>query len=302
MTIAPGIHEGVHGCAGGVVAQDAGQGIDEHRLAVRAGSVQEEQGVGTGCPGQAVPRHALQVLLQKQVAAGHVVQERFPLGTVPLWGGRRNLGHAVCTVVRTRDAHLEVHHTTGGVEQEQICVPLLSGGCMAAIGPGHAIDTTHCATGEQLGRQAMRVHFECGLTADGANEVMGHQGLIGLPAATSPYQPLPPSRAIAPLVCIARRERQRQCIIGRPDRGVLRRHGLGSLHAHARPRGNERGHIKALGQCIGSVPAISLVIGRQEHIAGMRTRIQDSLRRRHGVLPAWLVSVGPDQNGFAFKR
>ena len=173
---------------------------------------------------------------------------------------------------------------------------------MTAIRPRHAIDTTHGATGEQLGCEAMRVHLECGLTADGANEVMGHQGLIGLPAATGPHQPLSPGRAIAPLVCIARCERQRQCIIGRPDRGVLRRHGLGSLHAHARPRGNERGHIKALDQSIGSVPAISLVIGWQEHIAGMSARIQDSLRRRHGVLPAWLVSVGPDQNGFTGKR
>ena len=67
-------------------------------------------------------------------------------------------------------------------------------------------------------------------------------------------------------------------------------------------QGQQISAATALDQSIGSVPAISLVIGRQEHIAGMRARIQDSLCRRHGVLPAWLVSVGPDQNGFTGKR
>ena len=133
MTVSPCIHERVHGCARGVVAQDAGQGVHEHRLAVRTGSVQEEQCVGAGCPGQAVTRHALQVLLQEKVAAGHIVQECLPLRAVTPWSGRGNLGHAVSSVVRTRHAHLEIDHTARGVEQEQVRVPFLGGRGMAAI-------------------------------------------------------------------------------------------------------------------------------------------------------------------------
>ena len=45
MPVGARFHEGVHGRVGRVVAKNRGCGYYEHRLAVRARSVQEEQGV-----------------------------------------------------------------------------------------------------------------------------------------------------------------------------------------------------------------------------------------------------------------
>ena len=148
----------------------------------------------------------------------------------------------------------------------------------------------------------MRVHLERSLTTDGTNEVMRHQCLIGLPTATSPYQPFAPGCAISPLIRVSGGERQRQRIVGRPHRGILRCHGLGGLHTHARARRNERVNVKALGQRIGCIPSISLVIRRQEHIARESASVQYRLRRCHRVLPARLIPIRPDQDDLARQR
>ncbi len=51
-----------------IVAEDAGDGIDEGAFAVGAAAVQEEQRMLAGHAGQRVAAHPLQILLQRLVA------------------------------------------------------------------------------------------------------------------------------------------------------------------------------------------------------------------------------------------
>ena len=125
MPVAPRLHESVHGSAGGVVAKDRGQRVHEHRLAVGAGAVQEEQRMSTGRTSQAVADHALQVDLQVLIATGHVIQERAPARAVSTGRGRRQFGHPVRAIVSAQTPCAEIDHATWGVQSEKVRIPLV---------------------------------------------------------------------------------------------------------------------------------------------------------------------------------
>ena len=68
MPIAVGCHEHVHGSDGGIVAHDGCEGVGEDRFAVGARAIKKEQRV-FGCDaGEAIARHAPQIVLELPVA------------------------------------------------------------------------------------------------------------------------------------------------------------------------------------------------------------------------------------------
>jgi len=105
---------------------------------------------------------------------------------------------------------------------------------------------------------------------------------------------------------VAPGEGQRQGIFGAPHRFIRADHRLAGvrnvMHLHTRTVGEEGGHVEALGNRIGRVPSVRSVLGRVENVAGLGTRGQDGLGRLHGVLPARLVAVRPDQYGLTLQR
>ena len=74
--------EGVHRRRRGIVAQHPGEDVQENRLAVAAGAVDEEQGVFPHVAGQAVAGDLLQEALQPLVAEGDLVEEAVPQRSV----------------------------------------------------------------------------------------------------------------------------------------------------------------------------------------------------------------------------
>jgi hypothetical protein len=114
--------------------------VDEHRLAVRACAVQEEQRVLAGYARQAVADHQLQVGHQLGVAACDVGQERAPRRTVALRCGRGHLGHPVIASVRSHAARAQIDHAAWGVERPDVGIPLLGGG--RVLGSERAIFST----------------------------------------------------------------------------------------------------------------------------------------------------------------
>src|SRR5690606_5008073 len=108
-----------------VVPEMREERVPEHRLAVGAGAVEEEQGELLGGPGQAIACEALQVLCILSVALGDLLYEIQPEWTAPL--GRRggDFGHPVGTVVRAHPPGAQIHYTTWGVEQPDVGIPLV---------------------------------------------------------------------------------------------------------------------------------------------------------------------------------
>src|SRR5215831_5105201 len=92
MTISVGGGEGLDRRSAMEVGEDARDGIDECALAVCAGAPEEEQRVLAGRAGERIAAHALQVLLQRPVAAGNAIKEGTPQRTGVLAG--RDCGYA----------------------------------------------------------------------------------------------------------------------------------------------------------------------------------------------------------------
>ena len=119
-----------------VVADDAGDGVEERRLAVGADAVGEEQRVFAGRAGQAIADDPGEVGLEERVAAGDAVEEAMPLRAGATGRDRRHAGQVVFRAMLAALAGAEVDHPARRVEQPRVGVPLVGGGGEAAIGPG----------------------------------------------------------------------------------------------------------------------------------------------------------------------
>ena len=160
MPVGARLHERVHRRVGRVVAQDGGQDVDEHRLAVRAGPVQEEQRVLAGHARQAVADHQLQIGNQFGVAACDIGQECAPRRTVALRCGRGHLGHPIIAPVRSHAARAQINHTAWCVERPDVGIPLLGGGRVLGIGACDFLDGRDRGGAGQLACEPRAVRLE----------------------------------------------------------------------------------------------------------------------------------------------
>ena len=296
-------HEGVHRRVGRVITQDGGQGVDEHRLAVRACAVKEEQRVLLRRPGQRVTDHPLQVGLQPLVATRDLFNELPPGRAVAAGRGCGDLGHPVCALVRAHPACLKIDHAARRVEQPRICIPFVGGGRVPAVCTRQTFHTADRSCAGQFGGDLGVVGAHSRLAADAADQVRGCQRVLGAPALTVPHQPLAPASHVSPVAVVAAGEGQRQRVLRTPDGFVAADDWINVIghvvHLKARSVGEEGGDIEALSDGIGHVPALCCLFGRIEDVAGLGPRRQDRLCRLRGVLPARLVAVGPDQHSLS---
>src|SRR5262245_17331730 len=111
MPLVAGDQERVHVGDGGIVAEDAGDGVDERALAVRAGAVGENENVLMREAGATVADIALQEFLQLTITRGHALKE-----CAPQWMRRTRwrrrarslLGDVIERVGRSPDAGAQV--------------------------------------------------------------------------------------------------------------------------------------------------------------------------------------------------
>ena len=216
MPVVARVHERVHRRIGRVITEDRGDDIDEHRLAIRAGAVQEKQRVLAGDPGQAIAHHQLQVGDQIGIATGNVGQKPMPRWTVALGGGRADLGHSVVTPVLAHPACAQIDHATRGVEHPRIGIPFLGTGRVLRIGSGDFLDRRDGRRAGELGFLPWTVCLERCIAADAPGQMRDVKHLIGIPAHARPNQPLAPQRAVAPVLTIAAGEGGRQSVLGTP--------------------------------------------------------------------------------------
>ena len=157
MPVGARFHEGIHRRVGRVVAEDGGQRVHEHRLAVRARAVQKKQRMLSRRAGECVTDHSLQVALLLFVATRDLVEELTPDWAVTPGRGRGDFRHPVSTVMWTLPAGLEIDHTARGVEQPGVGIPLVGGGGMTPIGACEPLQASHRATAGEFGAIAAYV-------------------------------------------------------------------------------------------------------------------------------------------------
>ena len=315
VPVCAGLHERVHGSIGGVVAQDGGQGVHEHRFAVGTRAIQKEQRVLACRSSQGIPCHPGKIGLQRLITARDLMDELPPGGAITRGGGRRDLGQSVQTVVGAQHAILEIHHAAWRVEQPGVGIPLVGGGGMTPIGACEPLQASHRATAGEFGCHPVRIGLECSLPTDLAHQVVRGQGLLGLPALAGPEHPLAPQSDIAPVLGVPTREGQRQRVFCGPHRllgRICRLCGVccRRLELDALTIGKEGLHIKALRNGISRVPAIGRPlrilrrgIGRRhQHRAMLGTGCHDRFGGIHGVFPAGFVAVRPNQDMLALER
>ncbi len=220
MPVGACLHERFHRRVGRVVAQDRRQHIDEHRLAVCARAVQEEQRVFAGDACQAVADHHLQVGDQLAVPACDVGEERAPDRTArvrrALRCGGGHLGHPVIATVRPHRARAQIDHSAWCVERPDVGVPLFGGRGMFGVRARDLLDRGNRGRTGELARESGGVGLERGHPADAARKMPDVQHLVGIPARARPDQPFAPQRAVAPVLAIAAGEGRSQSVLGRP--------------------------------------------------------------------------------------
>jgi hypothetical protein len=128
--------ESLNGARLVVIAQAAGERIEEGRLAIRAGAEQEEERVLRCGTRERVPAHSLQEGDQLRVAAAHAIEERKPrpYGATRV---RRRPGHLRYELVRAMWMNVsapQVDDAGRGVEHPLVRVPLLRSCGEAPIG------------------------------------------------------------------------------------------------------------------------------------------------------------------------
>ena len=290
----------------GVVAEDGGQRVHEHRLAVRARAVQKKQRVLSRRAGECVTDHSLQVALQLLVTTRDLVEELTPGRTLAPGRGRGDFRHPVSTVMWTLPAGLEIDHAARGVEQPRVGIPLLGGGGMPAIRPCQPFHAADRARAGELGGHLGILGTHGGMPANAADQIGGGQRVLGAPAIAVPHQPAAPGRHVAPVAVVASGKGQRQRILRAPDRLVAAGHRIGIhgdvVHLQARAMSEKCRNVKALGDGVGRIPPLGCLLWRVQDVAGFRARRQDGLRCLRRIVPARLVAVRPDQHGLAGQR
>ena len=117
--------EGVHDRGLGVVGEDAVQGVQEHRLPVAAGAVDEEERVLAGVAGQAVAGDLLQEAHEAGIRLRRVLEEAQP-GRALGGGGRRDSGEpgdVVAALGGAQTAGAQVDGAAGRAEGEVVRDP-----------------------------------------------------------------------------------------------------------------------------------------------------------------------------------
>ena len=136
-----------------IIGEDAGDGVDEHALAVGALAVEEEQRVLGRDAGEAVADNALQERLQLLVAGRHPVEEGVPRGALAAGGHRREARDVILGGVRALHACPQVNDVIRRIQQPRIGVPLIDRSGMHPIGLGqHDYGGDRLRGDELLGR------------------------------------------------------------------------------------------------------------------------------------------------------
>ena len=239
VPLALGRHEGVHGCVGGVVTKDRGDGVDEDRFAVGAGAVEKKQSVLDSNAGERVADHPGEVSLELGIVTGDRREELPPARAVAVRRRCRDLGHPMDTIVGKERSGPEIDHAAGGVECPEILIPLVTDGGMAAISPGEPLHRGDRARARDLGRDLGVAAACCGLAADQTREVESLERGLMLPVSASPPKPLPPGGNVAPVLGVAAGEPQRQRVLSQAA-GVRPRRRSRRQQAGGRPEGRPR--------------------------------------------------------------
>ena len=140
VTLAAAGREGVHGRRGRIVAQEGGQGVEEHRLAVAPGAVDEEQGVFGDVAGERVPGQLPQEAREPRVALRDLVQEAAPARSLRRGGGRNGdaFGDGIFAPGRAQRAVPQIRDPGRRAQQVAVGVPDLAGDGESAVGLGEA--------------------------------------------------------------------------------------------------------------------------------------------------------------------
>ncbi len=257
-------------------------------------------------PGQRVARHPLQVGLQFGITARDLGEELPPGRAIALRHRRGHLRHPILTPMRSQVARAQVDYPAGGIERPHVSIPLVGRGRVLGVRTGDLLDRGDGRRARQLGLLPRRFRLERGCPADPTRQVGDVEQLVGIPAHAGPHQPLAPQGAVAPVVAIAAREGRGQPVLGFPIHALQHvcRHGVVHLRHHGHPRAGCQvaADVEPLFDRVGCIPALRLVVRRQQDGHQQSARLQDRLRRPVGVLPARLVPVGPDQHGLAGQR
>ena len=128
---------------------------------------------------------------------------------------RRHVDEVVFGAVRAHAASAQIDRAFGGIEQPQIRVPLVGGGCETPIGSCQPFNCGDGLRAHQFFCWPCLVAFGRRHPADHPHAVEDGKGIVQLPAHAVVTQPLVPFRAVAQIIGVQRGETQRQCVVGK---------------------------------------------------------------------------------------
>jgi hypothetical protein len=117
--------EGIHSGDGGVIAEDAADGVQEDGFAIAAGSEDEEQGVFANVAGEAIAAPLAEEAYQVNVTACRIIEELEPQRAVCFFG-RRDAGQLRDEIAlrrRAQKAGAQIDRAAGCAEQPRVAVP-----------------------------------------------------------------------------------------------------------------------------------------------------------------------------------
>ena len=211
-------HEEAGGGAGGVVAEDGGDGFEEDGFSVAAGSVGEGEDVFADFADGGVADEALHVFADGSVGEGGG-EEVFPLGAVGVGvgGGVGGFGVEFGGVGVSEFTVFEVDDAVGGVEFPGVVVEVVEGGGGAGCGAGldEGVGDAGGGEGAFFPLFFARVGF-----GEGACGVFGEFACCGVgaalkgPAVAGPVEPLSAVGVVAELVAVVVDEAVGVAVVG----------------------------------------------------------------------------------------
>jgi hypothetical protein len=173
-----------------IIAQDARDGRQQDRLAIRAHAMSEEKHVLASKPGQGVAERAAQVGDQRGVSGGNAIEESEEARAIAARADVGDLGHVIVGAMLADPTRLEVDDAVGRVQEQRVGVPLIDRRGELTIGLREPLD----------GRDRFRARDRDGvlviaagrhLAANSARPIEGLQRIVSTPMRARPRKPSP---------------------------------------------------------------------------------------------------------------